>query len=396
MGWELDIRTFLGLCALLTALVDVLLLAVWRSLPQDVRPSLRWWLAAMLVFPLAYALLGSRGFLPDLVSVVLANTATAIALTSQAIAVRRFYSVPDRWQRLLVTTVLVAAVSFWFTYVHPSLHWRIVVGAGLLAILAGSSARAILRRGGPRGAIPLATATIFVVGTGLIILRGVIELVTPMPSDSFLEMPPAQAYCFMLLGLLPILGTVGFLLMCTERSHRELERAAQLDYLTGIYNRRAIDDLARRAIAAARRHGMPLAMLIVDVDHFKHINDEFGHESGDLALVETVRRLRDSLRSEDLVGRLGGEEFVAVLPNTDAGSALAAAERVRRAFADSPMQFGAASRLVTVSAGVAVLAPGDQQFTHLLRRADRAMYAAKNAGRNQVMLDGGSPLEAGA
>lgn len=395
MGWELDIRTFLGLCALLTALIDVLLLSVWRSLPRDVLPSLRWWLAAMLIYPGAFALLGMRGVLPDLATVVLANTAAATAMACHAIALRRFYAVPERLLGLIVITLLVTLSTAWFTYVQPSLHWRIVVSSALMAVLIGSSARAILRRGGPRGAIPLATAAIFIAGTMLISFRALNELMTPQPSDSFFHLSPVQNWCFMLLGLQPILSTVGFLLMCTERSQQELARAAQLDYLTGIYNRRAIDDLARRAIAAARRHGMPLAMMIVDVDHFKRINDEHGHETGDLALVETVRRFRDSLRSEDLVGRLGGEEFVAVLPNTDAASALAAAERVRLSFAEAPMRFGDITLQVTVSAGIAVLSPGDQQFTHLLRRADRAMYAAKNAGRNQVMLDGGTPMETG-
>jgi len=111
-------------------------------------------------------------------------------------------------------------------------------------------------------------------------------------------------------------------------------------------------------MAAARRHGMPLSMMIIDVDHFKRINDEFGHAAGDQALVETVRRIRDSLRAEDLVGRLGGEEFVAVLPNTDGQSALAAAERTRAAFARAPMPVGSGEPLVTVPVGVAVLAPG--------------------------------------
>jgi diguanylate cyclase (GGDEF)-like protein len=192
-------------------------------------------------------------------------------------------------------------------------------------------------------------------------------------------------------GLLPVVSTIGFLLMCTEFSQQELTKAARLDYLTGICNRRAIEDLAGRSIAAARRHGMPLAMMIIDVDHFKRINDEYGHEGGDNALIETVRRIRESLRTEDLVGRLGGEEFVAVMPSTDGQSALAAAERIRSSFSDATMRIGSSDITITVSVGVAVLDAQDQQYSHLLRRADRAMYAAKTAGRNKVMLDGVSP-----
>jgi diguanylate cyclase (GGDEF)-like protein len=211
------------------------------------------------------------------------------------------------------------------------------------------------------------------------------------PASAFVA-TPLQVAAYAAGGLLPMVSTIGFLLMCTEFNQQELAKAASVDYLTGICNRRAIEDLATRAIHAARRHGIPLAMMIVDVDHFKRINDEFGHQGGDAALVETVRRIRDSLRAEDLVGRLGGEEFVAVMPNTDPQSALAAAERMRSAFADRPMRIGDGDITITVSIGVVVLDAHDQQYTHLLRRADRAMYAAKAAGRNKVMLDGMSPL----
>jgi len=228
---------------------------------------------------------------------------------------------------------------------------------------------------------------LFAFSTVMMIVRAWLNLSGHGSVQSVFAVTPMQIVAYGLGSLLPVVSTVGFLLMCTERSHQDLASAARLDYLTGICNRRAIDDLASRAIAAARRHGMPMAMMIIDVDHFKRINDEFGHEAGDQALIETVRRIRDSLRAEDLVGRLGGEEFVAVMPNTDGQSALAAAERTRHAFAHAPMQISGGSIAVTVSVGVAVLMAEDVQFSHLLRRADRAMYAAKAAGRNRVMLD---------
>jgi len=141
-------------------------------------------------------------------------------------------------------------------------------------------------------------------------------------------------------------------------------------------------------LAPPAREGSHLGWWFSTVDHFQRSNAELGPAAGDQALVETVRRIRHSLRAEDLVGRLGGEEFVAVMPNTDGQSALAAAERTRGAFARETMTIGAGDMLVTVSVGVAVLAPEDAQFSHLLRRADRAMYAAKTAGRDRVMLDG--------
>ena len=373
--------------ALLTLLIDLLLLLVWRSLPDSLRPSLRWWLMGVILHPLGFLMLAMRGILDDALSVVVANTILALGLSFTAIALRLFSGVPERRLRLFVTTALVAAVAIWFTYVEPSLHWRVVLIPGLLAVLAGSNARAIFRVGGPGSAIPTVTAAVFAIGTVLLVGRSLNELLAPLPAGALFDTSVANFACFGLLGLLPVLTTVGFLLMCTERSQLELERAARLDYLTGICNRRAMQDLAQRAIASSRRHGTPLALMIIDVDHFKRINDQLGHQGGDRALVEAVSRIRDSLRSEDLVGRLGGEEFVVLMPNTDAQSALAAGERIRTAFTVQAMNIDGQALPVTVSVGVAVMQAEDQQFSQLLRRADHAMYAAKAAGRNRVMLD---------
>ena len=393
MSWQLDLRSAMVSSALLALLVDVLLLAVYRSLPADYRPSLRWWLAGSLLGPIGFLTLvlgDAAGTEPE---VFAAHVITAAALACSAVALRMFQGAPERRGQLAAAVLLVALDSYLFTFLQPSVHWRTVTLATLYAFLLGSNARAIFRRNGPLGAIPAATGTVFAIGSALMAARGVLELLSLQPAQAVVFPTATVAVLpFGLLGVLPLLSTVGFLLMCTERSQAELEKAAHLDYLTGICNRRAIEDLARRALAAARRHGMPMALMIVDVDHFKRINDQFGHECGDAALIEAVRRLRESLRAEDLVGRLGGEEFVAVMPNTDGVAALAAAERVRAAFADAPMWIGASELMVTVTAGVAVLAAEDQLFSHLLRRADRAMYAGKNAGRNQVMLDGGSPV----
>ncbi|MBP8080766.1 MAG: GGDEF domain-containing protein, partial [Arenimonas sp.] len=219
------------------------------------------------------------------------------------------------------------------------------------------------------------------------------ELLWPITWSQVMASTYVNLLCLGALVVLPLLATVGFLLMCTERGQEELERTARLDFLTGIFNRRAIEDLASRAISAARRHGTPLAIMILDLDHFKRINDAHGHEVGDRALIETVLRMREAMRAEDLVGRLGGEEFVVVMPDMALASAYAAAERLRRNFSDRPMFISSGSErleiMLTVSIGVAALEPGDQLFSHLLRRADQAMYAAKAGGRNLVMLDGG-------
>jgi len=385
LDWHFDIRTGVIVCAVLALLIDGLLLVVYRSLPASYRPSLRWWLAGSVLHPVGFLLLGARDMIPGWLSIVVANTLLGVALSCTAISLRMFYGVEQRRARLFLIAGLITTTAFWFSSVDPNQHLRTVLMSALLAVLVGSSARAIFRRNGPKGLIPALTGGVFALGTVMLVFRSLNEMA--YPTDLIFNSSLPHVLAFGVIGLLPVLSTICFLLICTHECQLELERAARVDFLTGICNRRAIEDLAQRVIAAARRHGMPLSMMIIDVDHFKRINDDFGHAAGDRALLETVARIRDSMRVEDLVGRFGGEEFVVVMPNTDAGSARIAAERVRSAFASAPMLIEGSPVTVTVSVGVSLLIAEDAQFAHLLRRADHAMYAAKAAGRNRVMMD---------
>jgi len=399
VAWQFDIRTALFLGAFLTLLIGLLLFAVRRQFAAALQPSLRWWILATLVHPIGFLLIGLRELVSDWWSTVLSNTLIALAFAAFAISLRLFNGSPQRRARLYALVGATTLLAFWYAIVDRDEPMRHGTIQGLFELLPGSSARSIYRQGQERTITGHITGAMFLLGTAVMAWRGAVylfvpEIVLPQVGSAIFVASPLQIAAYACGGLLPVVSTIGFLLMCTEFNQRELARAATLDYLTGICNRRAIEDLASRSIAAARRHGMPMALMIIDVDHFKNINDEFGHQAGDVALVETVKRIRDSLRSEDLVGRLGGEEFVAVMPNTDASSALAAAERMRASFSDAPMHLGERELLITVSIGVAVLDAQDAVYSQLLRRADRAMYGAKAAGRNKVMLDG-SPLMTG-
>lgn len=172
-------------------------------------------------------------------------------------------------------------------------------------------------------------------------------------------------------------------------AERELARLAHEDTLTGLPNRRHFLAEAERLLSSAARHAKPLSLIIFDLDHFKQINDQYGHAVGDAVLQQAASRLRKQLRSEDLPCRWGGEEFVILLPMTDADMANAAAERLRLAFASEPMQIdkpaGGVSLTLTLSGGVTARQPGES-IEECLARADRALYAAKAAGRNRFAL----------
>lgn len=163
----------------------------------------------------------------------------------------------------------------------------------------------------------------------------------------------------------------------------ELERLARTDLLTGLPNRRHLDEQLVRLASAARRHRTPLAVLMVDVDHFRRVNEGHGHSGGDAVLHEVARRLRRTVRTEDIGGRWGGEEFLVLVPSTGLDGGWRLGERIRAAVADEPMALpSGATVYVTVSIGAAA---GDgAEPERLVSRADDALAEAKLAGRNQV------------
>lgn len=174
----------------------------------------------------------------------------------------------------------------------------------------------------------------------------------------------------------------GFVWMTTARLRNQLEMQAQTDSLTGVLNRRALEMAADREISACRRRGTPLALLAIDLDHFKRLNDTHGHAAGDAMLAAASRQLQRSLRSTDFLARFGGEEFIAVLPDRDGARAFEIAERLRSKLEELQVPFEGQMLRVTASFGVASLSDPGDSWTDMQRRADRALYAAKQGGRN--------------
>jgi diguanylate cyclase (GGDEF)-like protein len=203
-----------------------------------------------------------------------------------------------------------------------------------------------------------------------------------------------QDLSFFTYHVLVLLG-FGFVLMLHERANGELHRLATLDSLTETYNRRTIEELLRKEEARSRRSGASMGVLMVDIDHFKRINDRHGHHAGDDVLRQFVGTVAQCLRAQDSMGRFGGEEFLVVLPETSLKEATGVAERLRAAAAaEVYVSQGLVLRL-TVSIGIAMLdamqATGDDSLVIL---ADRALYEAKGRGRNRVVAPRALPQPA--
>ena len=195
------------------------------------------------------------------------------------------------------------------------------------------------------------------------------------------QLRQTQAVALTLFGVL--LLAVGLLVVRKFRQVRRLQGLASTDELTGLMNRRALTTHAEQTLRRAQRFDQPMALLMVDIDHFKRINDTYGHAAGDAVLRHVAAVLSHALRAGDRLGRVGGEEFVAVLEQADADAAALAAERMRAAVEHSPMAWGQGSLGLTISIGLATREPGDLAEP-LIARADAALYRAKAAGRNTV------------
>ena len=170
----------------------------------------------------------------------------------------------------------------------------------------------------------------------------------------------------------------------SQRAARRLAEMARTDSLTGLVNRRGFRDVADREMARALRGPQPLSILALDLDHFKTVNDDHGHDVGDAVLVEVARRLSTTIRGTDLVARWGGEEFLVLLPDTDPDGAREVGEKLRAAVSGTPIAAGASTVTISLTIGVARIDP-QRGLEDCLQRADHALRRGKASGRDRVV-----------
>ncbi|MBL8523256.1 MAG: GGDEF domain-containing protein, partial [Betaproteobacteria bacterium] len=312
------------------------------------------------------------------------NACALVGITLYWRAIRRFCRLPDvRW---LFLPAAVATIGVYvYSGLSPSLAGRIVVASSVWVIISIAIALTLYRQATDVSVSRQVLAAIFIAIGVFMLMRIGYFIAYPHAAASFVDGASwVNVVTPLLVAVPPVIGTTAFLMMCSERIRRQWELAAATDYLTGLPNRRTITGTGEARFNAAKRTGSNFAVAIIDIDHFKSINDRYGHDTGDIALKHVAAILEQNCRGPNMVGRQGGEEFVALLEVNTPAEATAAAERLRQAIESATMRLNNSEIRITASIGVGVIAAEDRVLDDLLRRADQALYAAKAGGRNRV------------
>lgn len=376
----MDIHTlFLAQTCALAAIAAMLWVA--RS-AADRANGLRTWMAAVAAQALAYLLLANQNGYAVLATTLLGNTLGALSVVLFFVALRQFLGAAIALRTRLVLAGLVIAVAAVAAATGAGLVdaiWPTIFNGVVYGSLQLLNAAALWRARKPELLRVQHVVALMYLAMGLLLPLRAAALLLSLRHPELLQNPAAWNQPIYLFGFLFIIvSNLGFLQMCKIRAEAEVRMQALTDGLTGLPNRRALDE----ALADALAQPQAFSVLMIDLDFFKAINDRFGHHIGDEVLAGFAKQLRAGLRAQDQAFRYGGEEFIALLPATDAPAALALAERLRRQVA-TPGDAGRPA--ISASFGVTMWRAGDDADS-IFQRADRALYQAKSLGRDRVEL----------
>lgn len=379
---ELDIRTLFFVATVTTVFMAIAMVVLWRTIPGE--RACRYWAAGAALTAAGFLLVWLRGVIPDIFSVILANALFVAGYGLVVIGVNVFMGEAARFGWLAAVVIGMFVSALYFTYGVSDVGARIVVVSTLTGGMALWCAGR-LAVGAPPGMrlTQGLTAAVFVLHGVPLLVRAWVTYVGGTTGGLFAP-SVLHAVVFVDLTLAAIGLAFGFAAMTTRRLHLHLEKLASHDPLTGLLNRHALDAAIEREMARSARHLYPLSVLVMDLDHFKRINDTFGHDAGDAVLKAFAQAAAAALRRDDVLGRQGGEEFLALLPGSGHASALVVAERIRAAVAATSLLHDGRTVGVTVSIGVAT-ARDSGSWEPALRAADAALYEAKRTGRNRVV-----------
>ena len=374
----IDPHTVFLLTGVMSGLMALVLLSISRNYPASIKGLKEWSLSLVILFFGGVLASASANLSQGVVAVapnLLIWTGTYLAYMGS----QRFFGVTPNYKPWAALIFAGTAFGFWYGVVDPSYVMRLRASNVLMTGLVAVHAWLIFKQGLRSFAKLLAKATLTFVAVAQV-MRFVTTFLYPVGSN-VADASPEHLIFVTSFAFSILLISISMILMATDKLRTELEQLASHDSLTNALTRRHMNEAIEQELQRCRRNGRSMAVLVMDLDHFKAINDTYGHQAGDQVLVNFVGNVNKLLRQMDQLGRFGGEEFVALLPETSLDEALLVANRIRAISTISEQ-----GPSCTVSIGVTTNLADNDTVDGLLARADRAMYRAKANGRNRVEM----------
>jgi diguanylate cyclase (GGDEF)-like protein len=388
----LDLRTLFILTVLVNIVIALVMAIYWRT--QKTYAGFGYWTLTNVAMTVTFSLFALKGIAPEFLTVVVANTMAVAGAACRYAGVRFFWGAETlphlHYHQLLVSGCAVFLA--YFTFIDDDIVLRLFVVSLIISGYFLATACSMLQ--GVRQGYRYESRTLALLNLIYAVLmlgRAAEWYLVPQARHLLIASSLSTLY-FSSILLLEVTTALLFLMLNSQRLAKslmnvqaELEKLAASDMLTGLYNRRKLEELCSQEVAAARERTRFSSMLLIDLDFLKQVNDTFGHPAGDALINSVVKIIRSQLRDTDILGRLGGDEFIEILPSTSHESATLIAEQIREAVWEQPFLWEEHKIRMSVSIGVASLNEDDTNWLDWMKRADNNLYLAKSSGRNKVV-----------
>lgn len=381
---SLDLKTIV-LCAGIVQVLNSLVM-VWHALVHRNRVNgPRWWALGTILFTLGFFLLVTRGHIPDFFSIVIANSILIGGIAAYRHGLAEFNGKSTSFQNWFLSAFVLISGLCVFTYYYNSVFFRIVLVSLFVMIYTGwclLEIRSIIAGKGSQG--------ILLLGGSLLVLflfnltRLFYTLLEQQNQSHLFTDDWLQIMFFLSIILNTVSVCYGFIVLISVTLQQELTIQANHDYLTNLYNRRPFLEMGNAELSKANRKDAPLCIILIDLDFFKTINDQYGHHIGDQALQSFAQALKNSIRNYDLCARIGGEEFCILLPETTITDGLNIVFRIRDFLLANPFVVNSTPVPIFFSAGICISNKKYDDISYLLQHADKYLYQAKESGRGKI------------